>query len=281
MDIKDLNKSQLVLLTLLISFVASIATSIATVALLEEVPVQVAQPINRIIKQTIEKVVPIERTEVQTIIIKEQDLLIDAIEKNLSNAVSISDGSVKAKGILISSDGLILTGRHSFDEANLNAAPDEKNSFKAKILASDDRGFSIMKILPNKEGEKLPKFNFSELADSSQVKIGQTALVVAKSLKIVQTIVAAIGEKTVDKVETPPSEVTGGEGQVEIGDQAETPEKVSFSIINLGANLDKSYNGSFAIDIDGNIIGIVRAVEGDSYVIPSNLIKEVIAGPKS
>lgn len=58
MEMKDLNKSQLILLALLISFVASIAASIATVTLLQQAPPAVAQTINRIVQKTIETVVP-------------------------------------------------------------------------------------------------------------------------------------------------------------------------------------------------------------------------------
>lgn len=58
MEMKDLNKSQLILLALLISFVASIAASIATVTLLQQAPPGVTQTINRIVEKTIETVVP-------------------------------------------------------------------------------------------------------------------------------------------------------------------------------------------------------------------------------
>lgn len=57
---KDLNKSQLILLALLLSFVTSIATGITTVTLMEQAPSSVTVPINRIIKQTVEKIVPVE-----------------------------------------------------------------------------------------------------------------------------------------------------------------------------------------------------------------------------
>lgn len=60
MEMKDLSNSQLMLLTILISFVTSIATGIATVALLQQAPSEVIQPINKVIQQTVEKVVRVE-----------------------------------------------------------------------------------------------------------------------------------------------------------------------------------------------------------------------------
>ncbi len=56
MDIKELNKTQLILLTLLITFVVSIATGIITVSIMQQMPKSVPQTINNVIQRTIEKV---------------------------------------------------------------------------------------------------------------------------------------------------------------------------------------------------------------------------------
>lgn len=58
MDIKDLNKSQLILLAVLLSFVTSIATGITTVTLMQQAPESVTVPVTRIIRETVEKIVP-------------------------------------------------------------------------------------------------------------------------------------------------------------------------------------------------------------------------------
>ncbi|MDE2030886.1 MAG: hypothetical protein KGI58_01330 [Patescibacteria group bacterium] len=59
MDIKELNKTQLILLTLLITFVVSVATGIVTVSLMQKMPKSVPQTINNVIQRTIEKVTTI------------------------------------------------------------------------------------------------------------------------------------------------------------------------------------------------------------------------------
>src|SRR3989344_5660952 len=86
MDLKELNKSQLILLAILLSFVISIATGITTVTLIQQAPSSVTVPINRIVKQTVEKIVPIEgsTTTIETIVIKEEDLVVEAISSNQS-----------------------------------------------------------------------------------------------------------------------------------------------------------------------------------------------------
>jgi hypothetical protein len=61
MDVKELNKAQLILLSILISFVTSIATGVATFALLQQAPESVKVPINRIVKQTVERIVEVQK----------------------------------------------------------------------------------------------------------------------------------------------------------------------------------------------------------------------------
>ena len=91
MDIKDLNKPQLILLAVLLSFVTSIATGITTVTLMQQAPASFTAPVNRIIRQTVEKIQQVEgKTTVQTVIIKEEDLVVDAIAKNQSTVFTIS-----------------------------------------------------------------------------------------------------------------------------------------------------------------------------------------------
>ena len=86
MDIKDLNKTQLILLAVLLSFVTSIATGITTVTLMQQAPKSITTPINRVVQQTIEKIQQVEgKTVTQTVVVKEEDLVVDAIAKNKSS----------------------------------------------------------------------------------------------------------------------------------------------------------------------------------------------------
>src|SRR3954470_13443353 len=89
MDMEHLNKSQIVLLTLLVSFVTSIATGIVTVSLMDQAPTTVAQTVNRVIEHTVEKVVQSAQTaavaappqvQEKTVVIKESDLISAAVE---------------------------------------------------------------------------------------------------------------------------------------------------------------------------------------------------------
>ncbi len=122
MQMQDLNKNQIVLLTLLISFVTSIATGIMTVSLLQEAPVEVTRNINSIVEKTIQTVTPgvvsTPQKEITTVVVKEEDLIISSINKNIKSIVRIKEkdaitgeSSFYGIGLIVSKDGLIGTDR--------------------------------------------------------------------------------------------------------------------------------------------------------------------------
>lgn len=131
MDIEHLSKSQIVLLTLLVSFVTSIATGIVTVSLVEQAPPAIAQTVNRVVERTVEKVVPSSQsasvvTTEKTVVVKESDLIATAVartspsivrlykqEKDASGKdteVFLGLGVVLGKGGLIVSESLAVEG---------------------------------------------------------------------------------------------------------------------------------------------------------------------------
>ena len=106
MDLNHLNASQLVLLTLLVSFVTSIATGIVTVSLMEQAPPTIAQTVNRVVERTVERVVPAAQeasaitpivTE-KTVVVKETDYIAAAIEKVSSSVVRLYTTTKDAQG---------------------------------------------------------------------------------------------------------------------------------------------------------------------------------------
>ena len=88
----NLNNTQLILLALLVSFVTSIATGIVTVTLLDQAPPAVTQTINRVVERTIEVVAPPKNPPApltQTVVVKEEEFITQAAEKNAPNVVEI------------------------------------------------------------------------------------------------------------------------------------------------------------------------------------------------
>lgn len=116
---EQLNKQQLILLALLVSFVTSIATGIVTASLMEQAPKGVTQTINRVVEKTIERVVtePSKQTATvvskETVVVKADDVTVEAIEKNIESVVRIREvlpeGRLNFAGLalVISSEGIL------------------------------------------------------------------------------------------------------------------------------------------------------------------------------
>src|ERR1035437_3869651 len=157
MDVKELNKSQLIMLAILLSFVTSIATGITTVTLMQQAPPSVTVPINRIIRQTVEKIVPAEgKNTVQTVIIKEEDLVVDALAKNESAVFSITKDTLDAdgktievgvgNGFVVSNDGIIVADGSLVFDTGVYYVKNSSGKFHADFISLSKNGFSFLKI---------------------------------------------------------------------------------------------------------------------------------------
>lgn len=155
MDIKDLNKQQLILLTLLICFVVSIATGIVTVSLMQKVPQVVPQTINRIIERTIQNVsIPTPEQNTQdannpnSISLTDNSGLINIYDLlNSTDNLEVEPVAI-GQGIIISEAGLIMVNSSVVNSFETYTVKLDKSYFQAKILKKFDNGFTILKIVP-------------------------------------------------------------------------------------------------------------------------------------
>ena len=131
MDIEQLSKSQIVLLTLLVSFVTSIATGIVTVSLMEQAPPIVAQTVNRIVEHTVETVVPAASgqaaatvvTQEKTIVVHESEQISKAVEKIAPSLVRLyaseaDDALFLGLGIVMDASGMIIADTAAVSSLN-------------------------------------------------------------------------------------------------------------------------------------------------------------------
>ncbi|MBC7836689.1 hypothetical protein H7X87_02830 [Acetobacteraceae bacterium] len=120
MDLEHLTKHQIVLLTLLVSFVTSIATGIVTVSLMDQAPPGVTRVVNQIVEHTVEKVVPASQgaatatvTE-KTVVVKDDDLAAQSIaqvQKGIIRITAKGANTLLARGILLNTSGVAITDR--------------------------------------------------------------------------------------------------------------------------------------------------------------------------
>ena len=173
MDIKELDKKQLILLTLLITFVVSIGTGIVTVSLMKQMPKSVPQTINNVIQRTIEKVSTVEvpsvspstasdatpNTEKGEVLLGGSDALVNiysndsiATSGNITTSTSGTNEPVAiGQGIIISDVGLILVDSSIVSPQGSYKVILNKTNFIASVLKTFGNGFTIMKISPMTE----------------------------------------------------------------------------------------------------------------------------------
>ncbi|MFA6514874.1 MAG: hypothetical protein WCT42_01250 [Candidatus Paceibacterota bacterium] len=175
MDIKELDKKQLILLVLLITFVVSIATGIVTVSLMNQMPKNVPQTINNVIQRTIEKVTTVEapvtsgdvdknnNTNESVSSFGNSDALVSIylnkkeVVSNNTNTESITTTETNpeipavGQGVIISDLGLILVDSSLVNELESYKVILNKITFDASILKKFNNGFTVLKISPIKE----------------------------------------------------------------------------------------------------------------------------------
>ncbi len=277
MDIEKLTKQQIVLVTLLVSFVTSIATGIVTVALMDQAPVGVTQTINRVVERTIEKVVtpPTSNSSAsvitkETVIVKEDDMIIESIDKNKNSIVRIytdaSDTGDATRrlfiglGTLVSSDGLIMTGDVFADTSGKYLVTLEDKSYNVTVLPK--KSDSKLYFLKIKQDQNNPVvFTPVIFSDSDNLKLGQA--IITWSGQEQNSISTGIISSLITSKNTEQSDV----------------DKTKIVIaINTSVNLSDSLTGGPLLNLNGNMVGIrISSNISDKYnFLPANILKQEV-----
>jgi S1-C subfamily serine protease len=130
MDIEKLTKSQIVLLTLMVSFMTSIATGIVTVSLMQQAPPAITETVNRVVEHTVEKVVQGQVASValpqqqpaKTLVVKESDMIPAAVHAAAQSLVRVYSSDADTPtflglGIVLDDTGTIIVDQGLLAEA--------------------------------------------------------------------------------------------------------------------------------------------------------------------
>lgn len=228
---EDLNKQQLILLVLLVSFVTSIATGIITVSLLDKAPVAVTQTVNRVVERTVETVVPDnlepeERvvTVRETVVVTEDDRVVEAISKNKAHVVRIFNGEAFVSiGFIVNSSGEVMVPLGDF-------------SSSIQYTAQLDGGEEMsIEFLRDEEAQSVSYFKLEPADTSRTFAVGVTA---TEDLQLGQTVVAITG-RDANSVAT---------GRV--------TEIVSKETISTDLTTTNFQPGTLLINLSGDIVGM-------------------------
>lgn len=265
MDIEQLSKSQIVLLTLLVSFMTSIATGIVTVSLMDQAPPVVAQTVNRVIERTVETVAPATKnqaaaavvTQEKTVVVKEENLISQAVERISPSLVRVYTSAQEnpiflGMGIVSDSSGVIITDISAIDdraEATLVLA--DGTSVRSYVTKRDkDLGIAFLSATST---ERLPTWKPASFATGRPI-LGET--IVSLSGKTVARISSGI------VTSLPPASST------------------SAPLVDTDIENESILPGGIIINTEGNVVGVSTGVSRTSsrsaFIASSALIAPAV-----
>lgn len=274
---EELNKNQLILLVLLITFVTSIGTGIMTVSLLMEAPVEVTNTINRVVERTIESVGPVQtiitggpkETQIQTVVVKEEDQVIGAIEKNTKSVVRIRErntavgvDNLYGLGVVVSKEGIIVTDKKIISEA-----------MEYVVIMSDGTEIPLVAMVADKnsnigffKAKPVGSYTFTPVVYAgSEPKLGQSAVVIGGDT----TNAISVGRVTL--ISTKDLDVVAG------------TKYVSSFTADI-APADTVYGGP-VFSLSGELLGLsISAFSSSKIYIPAALVKRdalLLEAPKN
>jgi serine protease Do len=166
--------------------------------------------------------------------------------------------SALGSGVIVSSDGYILTNNHVIDNATeINVVLLDKREFKAKLIGGDAKtDIAVLKI----DATNLPTVTF---ANSSRVQIGDYALAIGNPFGVGQTVTMGIVSAT-------------GRGNLGIEDYED--------FIQTDAAINPGNSGGALVNSQGDLIGINTAIispnsggnNGVGFAIPSNMAHSIM-----
>jgi serine protease Do len=178
----------------------------------------------------------------------------------LTAARGLRQGQGLGSGVIVSSDGFILTNNHVVEGAEeLKVALADGRELPAKIIGSDDKtDIALIRV----EADRLP---FVTLADSDKVRVGDIVFAIGNPLEVGQTVTMGIVSATRR------SEL----GMIEDGGYE--------NFIQTDAAINQGNSGGALIDARGRLVGINSAIIsnrsagniGIGFAIPTNLVADI------
>lgn len=178
---------------------------------------------------------------------------------------SISGSSTSlGSGVIISSDGYIVTNNHVVSDAtNVSVLTNDGTEYEATIIGTDAKtDLALLKI-------EATNLKFASLVDSDTLSLGQEVVAIGNSLgkgtSCTNGIISALNREV-------------------------TINNYTMTLILTNAEVNSGNSGGGLFDMNGNLVGIVNAkimsnatssttsttVEGMGYAIPTNTVKTIV-----
>lgn len=244
MNIEEMSKSQLILLTILVNFVTSVATGILTVSLLDHAPAVVTQTVEHVVDHTIETIAQAAPAAIiQAPAPSNQDLVTAALGADATRAIAIYAISTGT------STPSIAVGTYIPSARAIVTTTQTTTPLPQEVLVVFPGGTSVPASIAH-AGNGVTIYGFAD--DASLPKAAAVTLVAESDLKLGETALAI-----------------GADGSASTGILARVDtDGVHTTLPDIGA-------GSAAVDLSGNLIGI--AVGGTpGLLIPADTITALL-----
>lgn len=214
-------------------------------------------------------------------------------------------GSSTGSGVIITSDGEILTNNHVIaDASSVKVSTSDGKTYTAKVVGTDSKKDLALIKLENASGLKT-----ATLGDSAGVRVGDQVVAIGSPEGLTGTVTSGI-VSALNRDVTVATE--GGQGQQQQGDgsgdgwpfefggrqfNGDTGSSTTtYKALQTDASLNPGNSGGALIDMNGNIIGINSAMysasssssdagsagsAGLGFAIPVNTVKSDLATLRS
>jgi S1-C subfamily serine protease len=185
-NIEYLTKTQIVLLTLFVSFVASMATGIVVVTLMQQSPEPVTQTLTKVVERTIEKITSSPSGSLSTPApIKDEDLMVAAIDRNIKSTVAFkvasTEGDSRSAGVgtIVTADGLVITDTGNFGQGILTTTIGGIQ-YALQVVSNDKSNtLGLGRLVPTGTATTtVTTFTPVAFGNADALKLGQTAIVI-------------------------------------------------------------------------------------------------------
>jgi serine protease Do len=211
------------------------------------------------------------------IVVQESSAVVDVAKKVSPSVVSITSQAVttsffggsqtsegQGTGIILTSDGLILTNNHVISGAStLTVFTSDGKQHKATVVAADpNNDYAFIRI--NAKG-----LSPAKLGNSSNVQIGQRVIAIGNALGQFQNTVT--------------DGIISGKGRPVTASDSGTGEGAENlqNLFQTDAAINPGNSGGPLVDLDGAVIGMNTAVAGNAqnigFAIPIDEVKAAIA----
>jgi len=205
----------------------------------------------------------VETSDLKTAISKAYNSVVEISATTISTNFfsGESSGTSLGSGVLVSSDGYIITNNHVIENASdVVVTTYDGKEYQATLIGTDSKSdLAVIKI-------DVDGLDYAELADSDALELGDDVIVIGNPLgegiSVSNGIISALDKEVVINNET-------------------------MYLIQTNAAVNQGNSGGGLFDINGDLIGIVNAksgntstsvsVEGLGYAIPSNTVSKIVS----